>query len=95
MSTTTEDTLAPDGTVWVCLACGKTSPDRAGGSGWDISCFISAVLCRKDKLVFDDDGRVVKVDHGGVVEDDRPLDETTSGRLARRGGPRPTSEADE
>lgn len=43
---------------WVCVACGKTSPNRAGfdrlpsggyvnvgDPGWDESCFLRAVLC--------------------------------------------------
>lgn len=49
------DSVAPDGTVYVCSACGKTSPTRsgwtAGGraraakSSWDESCMLHATLC--------------------------------------------------
>jgi hypothetical protein len=39
--------LAPAGTVWVCGACGKTSPDWIyGPRGWDESCALNSVLCR-------------------------------------------------
>lgn len=40
---------APVGTIWVCAACGKQSPNRNGGPGasygWDSSCMSNAVLC--------------------------------------------------
>lgn len=44
---------APDGHLWVCLACGKTSVDPYGdrGSGWDESCAISAYLYPRRALV--------------------------------------------
>lgn len=38
--------IAAPGTIWVCLACGKTERDLAGITrGWDVSCAINAVLC--------------------------------------------------
>lgn len=45
--------LAPQGQVYVCAACGKTSPTMTGyhdgkrvaPGGWDESCFMHAVLC--------------------------------------------------
>lgn len=45
---------APEGQVWVCGACGKTSRTRYGfdatnvrvaSPGWDESCMLNAVLC--------------------------------------------------
>ena len=40
---------APEGQLWVCAACGKTSRDRYGekkiSDGWDESCMLNAVLC--------------------------------------------------
>ena len=45
---------APEGQVYVCGACGKTSQSRSGfdhdgnrttSSRWDESCFLNAVLC--------------------------------------------------
>lgn len=41
---------APEGTVWVCGACGKTSTTKYGfdgtaDRGWDVSCMMNAVLC--------------------------------------------------
>ena len=53
---------APDGAIWVCAACGKTSRDRwkgAPGSWWDESCFLNAVLCYDDAtLIRNEGGRV-------------------------------------
>ena len=45
------DEIAPKGTRFVCLACGKTSSTRYGfdgtaDRGWDPSCMMNAVLCR-------------------------------------------------
>lgn len=38
--------IAPEGSIWVCTACGKTSNDKYGdpGSGWDVSCMMNSVL---------------------------------------------------
>jgi hypothetical protein len=42
--------FAPAGTVWVCAACGKTARDRFEGErGWDVSCFMNAVLCHEPR----------------------------------------------
>lgn len=49
---------APEGTIYVCAACGKTSNTRSGwysdntrssDGRWDESCMLHAVLCYKDK----------------------------------------------
>jgi len=37
-------------TLWICTACGKTSPVREGGHpetsyGWDVSCYVNAEVC--------------------------------------------------
>jgi len=64
-----ENRIAPEGKVWVCCACGKTSKDSYGikfpketSRGWDASCVLNCQLFNKDKLVFDiDNGRVVEV----------------------------------
>jgi hypothetical protein len=69
--------IAPDGQVWVCLACGKTARDRFGlephANGWDESCMLNAALCYEDKLTRSEDGRrVVKVQDGGIVRDGEP-----------------------
>jgi len=40
---------APPGAVWVCGGCGKTASNKAEGGlshGWDVSCFLNAVLCQ-------------------------------------------------
>ena len=46
--------MAPEGQIYVCAACGKTSYNRVGENtagervcmpGWDESCFLHAVLC--------------------------------------------------
>lgn len=63
---------APEGQVFVCLACGKQSQDKYGirkiSPGWDESCMLNSSLCHKDKLTYDKDGKVTKVDEGGLVE---------------------------
>jgi hypothetical protein len=45
------DRVAPEGHMFVCTACGKTSTTRYGidgerSRGWDESCMLNAVLCR-------------------------------------------------
>jgi hypothetical protein len=55
------DNIAPEGKIWVCGACGKTTKDKyAGERGWDESCMLNAILCDPEKLVWKD-GRVVQV----------------------------------
>lgn len=49
---------APDGSVWVCTACGKYGPKRHRIG--DESCFVNAELILLDKLVFTN-GRVTKI----------------------------------
>ena len=45
--------LAPEGMIYVCTACGKTSPTKSGWDcndnfvgqkGWDVSCFLNSSL---------------------------------------------------
>lgn len=60
------DTIAPDGKLWVCFACGKTAKDKFGGAlameGWDASCMINSGLVDIDKLVFNEtENRVVMI----------------------------------
>lgn len=51
------NTPAPAGKVYVCGACGNTSPTRSGfnhdnervaNGSWDESCFMHAILCNAD-----------------------------------------------
>ena len=59
--------IAPEGQLWVCCACGKTSPHKYGGDpattrGWDASCMLNSVLVPVESCVFDPDTmRVVRV----------------------------------
>ncbi len=58
---------APEGQVYVCGACGKTSKDMAGklalSRGWDESCMLNAILCWEDSLVrAEGSSRVTKAD---------------------------------
>lgn len=57
---------APDGAIYVCGACGKTSPTEAPSKGsdrgWDESCMLNSVLCDAASLVRDSSGRVVSAD---------------------------------
>jgi hypothetical protein len=55
---------APDGKIWVCMACGKISKNKYGtdpyrSHGWDESCFVNSELYDESRLVFDDDKRYV------------------------------------
>lgn len=79
------NTIAPNGQVWVCAACGKRSKDRYGEQkislGWDASCMMNAVLCFEDKIEVEEGVAWVKC--GGVIEDTRPLGETVEGGMAR------------
>lgn len=66
-----EEPKAPEGAVWVCGACGKTSPKLYGGKGamrhWDDSCAINAFLAKDDEsLIRGDDKRVVSAEKFGV-----------------------------
>jgi len=59
------DIRAPEGQIFVCHACGKTSPtlydiDGAADRGWDESCMMNAILCYAEGLERGDDGRVTK-----------------------------------
>ena len=57
--------LAPEGWLWVCLACGKTSYDlygrRALNYGWDESCALNAKVFEKSQLIYGDDGLVKEI----------------------------------
>ena len=55
---------APEGHVYVCMACGKQSNDKYGfkaiSYGWDESCMMNAVLHPRSKCIIEN-GRVVKM----------------------------------
>lgn len=59
------DYVAPEGQIWVCGACGKTSRSKYGNQaqyGWDESCVMNAVLCYErvndhDEWVAVEDGK--------------------------------------
>lgn len=64
-------TPAPEGQVYVCGACGKTSSTRYGfdaqnknvaSGGWDESCMLNAVLCSATKV----DGKWQAAPSGGA-----------------------------
>ena len=51
--------LAPDGYIWVCMACGKTSKTQYGFDdsgnevsmqGWDESCMLNSELIKEDLI---------------------------------------------
>lgn len=58
------DHIAPEGYIYVCHACGKTSVDQYGYSkeypetswGWDVSCTLNSALYKRSQLVYDKDG---------------------------------------
>jgi hypothetical protein len=57
---------APEGTIYVCAACGKTSLTQAPTSestmGWDESCMLNCVLVKEDSIKRGADGRVTHAD---------------------------------
>jgi hypothetical protein len=59
------NTVAPEGFVFVCSACGKRSRDKFGtqpiSSGWDESCMLNAMLCEESALTLDSRGRVLEI----------------------------------
>lgn len=59
------DPVAPEGMLWVCMACGKTQTNSMGGGEgsrrWDESCFMRCELFEKDRLVYGPDDRVVRI----------------------------------
>lgn len=57
-----EPRIAPEGKLWVCCACGKTSRDQYGDKGtwWDESCMLNSRLFAVEQLVYAG-GRVVRV----------------------------------
>lgn len=53
-----DEHVAPEGTVWVCGACGKTAEHRINGGlsrGWDVSCAMNSTLCVEDSLEWSND----------------------------------------
>lgn len=54
--------MPPQGTIFICAACGKRSRTRFGfdgqnlrvgpSQGWDESCMLNAVLVQEDSIVF-------------------------------------------
>ena len=63
---------ALEGQVYVCRACGKRARDKYGfdpiDRGWDASCVLHSALVYENKLIIKD-GRVVRVEEGGMVEE--------------------------
>ncbi len=55
--------IAPSDSVFVCLACGKTSQDlyeeQKISPGWDESCMLNAQIFERKRLIFTEDGDTV------------------------------------
>lgn len=67
-----DDPIAPEGQIWVCLACGKKTKNRFGSDGgWDASCVLNSRLAHEDSLILTGNNRVAKIKEGGLV--DEPL----------------------
>lgn len=62
-----EDGKAPEGTIWICPACGKSARDRYGA--WDVSCAMWAVLCVESSVERDTTGRIVRAEAMPSVEE--------------------------
>ena len=55
-----DERIAPEGSRWVCLACGKTERDLYGTKGgWDESCVLNARLFHDSRLVMSESKRTV------------------------------------
>ncbi len=63
------DKKAGRGQLWVCMACGKTSPTKFGlqTKGWDASCMLNSMLCKKSSLTFNEGKRVTNIKEGGII----------------------------
>ena len=60
---------APEGTVYVCAACGKRAKNRMNGGidqGWDESCFMNSMLCDEASIVLNTEGRVTQADAANI-----------------------------
>jgi hypothetical protein len=60
------DRIAPEGKIWVCLACGKVAEDKYGcegfvTKGWDVSCSLNSGLVDRHRLVYGTNGLVIEV----------------------------------
>ena len=49
------DRMAPPDGIWICAACGKLAEDLYGiegehSRGWDESCMLNAVLCKRSSI---------------------------------------------
>ena len=63
--------LAPEGYIWVCMACGKTSKTHYGFDenrntvsmrGWDESCMLNSEMTPEELIIErDPDGRVTRL----------------------------------
>lgn len=61
---TITEPMAPEGKVYVCCACGKTSRGLYGSQsdhGWDESCMLNAVLANEIDCVRSAGGRVTAI----------------------------------
>jgi len=67
--------IAPEGYVWVCIACGKYSiGDRYGENcevsiGWDESCILNSCLVKEGNYT-ENNGRVI---HVSITEDEEGI----------------------
>ena len=56
--------VAPEGQIFVCMACGKMSKDKYGdqqiSQGWDASCMLNSALFEETELVIKNN-RVVEI----------------------------------
>ena len=56
-----ENVIAPEGSIWVCIACGKYAKDKFGNErGWDAGCMLNSSLFKICDLEFEN-GRVKAV----------------------------------
>lgn len=85
---------APEGQIYICAACGKTSPTQYGFDennkkvsdyGWDESCMLHAVLVYTDSIMLQG-ARVIKAIAVPEIEKAPPPPEGDSGAKSRLDG---------
>lgn len=73
-----KDQIAPEGFIYVCHACGKTSKDRYGYNkkypgetsyGWDASCYMYSKMYKKSQLEYDEFKKVSKINEEKDADD--------------------------
>jgi len=73
------NSIAPEGQVFVCCACGKRSKDKYGDHpidlGWDASCMMHAILVHEDTINIGPNGRVIRAEAVDIPKPEDTIEE--------------------